>query len=199
MDGYIARHYNQRSRKLGAILDPLADKLLLRLRHLFCSALTNEPHFGSIPLWLTGTIIGRDLLLLVGLGVIQMTVGKSRCSPRIVGKIATVLQMICIGWLLFQWDSGNCGKRGLRFGQVAAALCTGDLRVAVNLGWNEATRERIRPVQQNRSNDEDKKDEIRMAAKLELKLKEGDAAPDFSARPQTAAERFLWLSCRERT
>src|SRR5215831_11367530 len=74
VDGYIARRYNQRS-ELGAILDPLADKLLL-VSGVVLFTFNNAPRFGSIPLWMTGTIIGRDLLLLVGMGVIQMTVGK---------------------------------------------------------------------------------------------------------------------------
>lgn len=122
VDGYIARAYNQRS-ELGAVLDPLADKLLL-VSGIILFSFNNEPHFGSIPLWLTGTIIGRDLLLLAGLVVIQMVVGKVKVRPRIIGKVATVLQMICIGWLLLRWD------RDLRLvwftvWTFAAAICTG--------------------------------------------------------------------------
>src|SRR5690349_16481486 len=97
VDGYIARHYNQRS-ELGAILDPLADKLLL-VSGIVLFSFNNQPRFGSIPLWMTGTIISRDLLLTIGLVVIQMTVGKIKVRPRILGKIATVLQMICIVWI----------------------------------------------------------------------------------------------------
>src|SRR5437660_4640384 len=88
VDGYIARRYSQRS-ELGAILDPLADKLLLVSGIVLLSF--NWPYFDNIPLWLTGTIIGRDILLLIGLVVIQMTVGKVKVKPRIFGKIATVL------------------------------------------------------------------------------------------------------------
>src|SRR5215470_19946041 len=51
VDGYIARRYNQRS-ELGAMLDPLADKLLL-VSGIILFTFNNEPHFGSIPLWLT--------------------------------------------------------------------------------------------------------------------------------------------------
>src|SRR5213595_3960876 len=74
VDGYIARRYNQRS-ELGAILDPLADKLLL-VSGIVLLSLDNRPYLETIPLWLTGTIIGRDMLLLIGLGVIHMVVGK---------------------------------------------------------------------------------------------------------------------------
>lgn len=122
VDGYIARRYNQRS-ELGAMLDPLADKLLL-VSGIILFSFNNEPHFGSIPLWLTGTIIGRDLLLLAGLIVIQMTVGKIKVRPRMIGKIATVLQMVCIVWILLQWDML---LRPVWFWvwTLGAALCTG--------------------------------------------------------------------------
>src|SRR5438132_2974294 len=91
VDGYIARRYNQRS-ELGAILDPLADKLLLVSGIVLLSF--NWPAFQMVPLWLTGTIIGRDILILIGLVVIQITIGKVKVKPRILGKIATVLQMV---------------------------------------------------------------------------------------------------------
>src|SRR5256885_5450783 len=93
VDGYIARRYNQRS-ELGAILDPLADKLLLVSGIVLLSF--NWPNFDPIPLWLTGTIIGRDILLLVGLLVIHLTVGKVKVRPRVLGKIATVFQMVVV-------------------------------------------------------------------------------------------------------
>src|SRR3989449_2252291 len=54
VDGYIARRYNQRS-ELGAILDPLADKLLLVSGIVLLSF--NWAFFDNVPLWLTGTII----------------------------------------------------------------------------------------------------------------------------------------------
>ena len=121
VDGFIARRYNQRS-ELGAMLDPLADKLLLVSGIVLFSF--NNPHFGSIPLWLTGTIIGRDLLLLVGLGVIQMTVGKVDVHPRFLGKVATVLQMLCIVWLLLKWNE-RFAEPWLSIWTIGAALCTG--------------------------------------------------------------------------
>src|SRR3989441_9783694 len=65
VDGYIARRYNQRS-ELGAILDPLADKLLL-VSGIVVLSFEHQPYLVTIPLWLTGTIIGRDILMLTGL------------------------------------------------------------------------------------------------------------------------------------
>lgn len=103
VDGYIARRYNQRS-ELGAILDPLADKLLL-VSGIVVLSFDHAPVLESVPLWLTGTIIGRDILLLVGLVVIQMTVGKVKVRPRVFGKIATVLQMVVVVWALLKWHT----------------------------------------------------------------------------------------------
>ena len=122
VDGYIARHYNQRS-ELGAVLDPLADKLLL-VSGIVLFTFDHHPYFGSIPLWLTGTIIGRDLIILIGYGVIHSTIGKVKVRPHVTGKIATVLQMLSIVWILLQWD--------VQFPPVwfsvwtyGAAICTG--------------------------------------------------------------------------
>jgi len=118
VDGYIARHYNQRS-ELGAILDPLADKLLL-VSGIVVLSFDHAPRLLTMPLWLTGTIIGRDIVLLAGMIVIQMTVGKVKVRPRILGKIATVLQMVVVLWVLLKWN-----EKAIRFWAVAAALCTG--------------------------------------------------------------------------
>jgi len=118
VDGFIARHFHQRS-ELGAILDPLADKLLL-VSGIVVLSFDPTPHLEQIPLWLTGTIIGRDILLLIGLGVIHMTVGKVVVRPRMLGKIATVLQMATVLWVLFKWHG-----RWLDAVTIAAAVCTG--------------------------------------------------------------------------
>ncbi len=103
VDGYIARRYNQIS-ELGKILDPLADKLLL-VSGIVVLSFNNEPYFRQIPLWLTGTIIGRDLLVAIGAVVIRSVVGNITVRPRITGKIATVFQMLVIIWILLRWDT----------------------------------------------------------------------------------------------
>ncbi|MFO1488876.1 MAG: CDP-diacylglycerol--glycerol-3-phosphate 3-phosphatidyltransferase [Verrucomicrobiota bacterium] len=121
LDGYIARRYNQRS-ELGAILDPLADKLLL-VSGIVLFSLDN-PHFGSFPLWLTGTIISRDLVILIGMIVIQMTVGKVMVRPCWIGKVATVLQIVCVAWILLKWDR-QPGEPWFFIWTLGAALGTG--------------------------------------------------------------------------
>lgn len=122
VDGYIARRYNQWS-ELGTILDPLADKLLL-VSGVVLLSFDHRPHLGQFPFWLAGTIIGRDVILLIGLGVIHLTVGKVKIRPRILGKIATVLQMISILWILLKWDDEWRGW-AIQFWTIGAAVCTG--------------------------------------------------------------------------
>jgi len=118
VDGYIARRYHQRS-ELGAILDPLADKLLL-VSGIIVLSFDQTPWLATIPLWLTGTVIGRDILLLVGMVVIQMTVGHVQVRPRMLGKIATVLQMVVVLWILLRWDGP-----WLSVWMIGAGVCTG--------------------------------------------------------------------------
>jgi len=122
VDGYIARRYNQIS-ELGTILDPLADKLLL-VSGVVVLSFDHAPHLGQMPLWLTVTIIGRDLLILIGLGVVYITVGKVKVRPRMAGKIATVLQMASVLWLLLKWDAA-LGPLWVNYLTVAAATFTG--------------------------------------------------------------------------
>ncbi|MEO8426582.1 MAG: CDP-diacylglycerol--glycerol-3-phosphate 3-phosphatidyltransferase [Verrucomicrobiota bacterium] len=117
LDGYIARRYHQRS-ELGAVLDPLADKLLLVSGIILLSV--KNPHLQQIPVWMTGTVVGRDLIILIGLSVIHYTVGKITVRPRLIGKIATVLQMVVVLWLLMKWNA--------KYAQawiISASLCTG--------------------------------------------------------------------------
>lgn len=117
LDGYIARRYNQRS-QLGAILDPLADKLLL-VSGVFLLSFDHEPRLPQLPLWLVGTIVGRDMLLLIGLAVIYYSCGRVNVRPILIGKLATVLQMICVLWGLFKWN-----PTWLMIWAVGAALST---------------------------------------------------------------------------
>ena len=108
VDGYIARRYHQKT-TLGTYLDPLADKALLISALIL---LSHESHgvFAKLPLWFPVLVISRDMILLVGTIVIHMIVGHVKTQPRLVGKFATVFQMITLGWVLlgidrppFQW------------------------------------------------------------------------------------------------
>ena len=121
VDGYVARHYNQAS-ELGTVLDPLADKLLL-VSAIVVLSWDHGHRLGQIPLWLTGIIIGRDVLLLIGAMVIRTMVGKVTVKPRLTGKIATVFQMVVVVWLLLKWDF-DFNPQWMKTFNIAAAVFT---------------------------------------------------------------------------
>jgi len=130
VDGYVARHYHQWS-ELGTILDPLADKLLL-VSAIVVLSFDNEPHLRQFPLWLTGLIIGRDVLLAIGALVLHLVVGKITVRPRLTGKVATVFQMIAVSWILLQWDV-NPGL--LKIWLLGAGLFTGVSGLLYLVDW----------------------------------------------------------------
>src|SRR5215210_6200170 len=104
LDGYVARRYNQRS-SLGVILDPIADKGLLLSGIITLSVINwnaSNPAAGQFPIWFPVLVISRDLVILVGSAVLHLLNGTVVVRPRWAGKIATVLQMVAIGWVMLQ-------------------------------------------------------------------------------------------------
>lgn len=100
LDGYVARRYHQKT-DMGAVLDPVADKLLLVLG-LVILTLNNSPRLDRIPLWLAGTVLGRDVMLLLLSVLVYFLVGHVSVRPHFSGKTATVLQMACVIWALLK-------------------------------------------------------------------------------------------------
>jgi cardiolipin synthase len=90
LDGYIARNFNATSR-LGAYLDPLADKVLLSGSFLTLGLL------GAIPAWLVWLVLGRDLLILLFAAVIlTLTRQRRDFPPSWAGKVSTTVQIVYI-------------------------------------------------------------------------------------------------------
>ena len=89
LDGYIARRQGSQTR-LGAFLDPVADKLLLT------SAFVTLTYLKVIPFWIAAVVVSRDLVLSVGVLVIHVAGGTVHPAPSIVGKLSTVFQMATV-------------------------------------------------------------------------------------------------------
>jgi CDP-diacylglycerol--glycerol-3-phosphate 3-phosphatidyltransferase/cardiolipin synthase len=96
IDGWIARRFNQRTR-FGAIMDPLADKLLMLSAIILLSFTSWRQHF---PLWFPILVIGRDLLSIGGAFLIDHFAGKFQIHTHWTGKTATFAQMAAILWIL---------------------------------------------------------------------------------------------------
>ena len=78
VDGYVARRFHQKT-ELGAVLDPLADKLLL-VSAVVLLSFDHTPHFEAIPLWLTPPSSGGHPPA-GGLGGDSLMVGRVQCGP----------------------------------------------------------------------------------------------------------------------
>ena len=86
-DGLLARTLSRRTR-LGAWLDPMADKLLLVTTFVVLT-LPGLGLVNRLPVWLTILIISRDVLIVLTVAVINLAVGRREFRPSIYGKIAT--------------------------------------------------------------------------------------------------------------
>src|SRR2546428_5539956 len=92
--GFIARRLNQRSR-VGAILDPAADKMMMVCGYLYYTLAPNVSL--RIPGWLTFTVFVRDFLIVMFAYLLYTRVQVTRFPPSAAGKISTVLQAITLG------------------------------------------------------------------------------------------------------
>ncbi len=93
VDGWVARHFRQESR-LGRILDPAADKLLV-VAAVLTLALSSWP--ARLPLWFVVVLISRETILAIGTYVVEHVAGRVEIEPHWSGKVATFLQICTIG------------------------------------------------------------------------------------------------------
>jgi cardiolipin synthase (CMP-forming) len=98
LDGMIARRLNVKSR-LGALLDPAADKLLMVCGFLYYTFAPGLPVV-KIPGWLTFTVFIRDFLIVLFAYLMYTRVHISRFPPTIAGKTSTVLQALTLAGAL---------------------------------------------------------------------------------------------------
>ena len=101
IDGYIARTRGQKT-KAGAILDPLADKILLISAFICLYIKRGQFDDISFPLWFVVAIISRDVILLLGSMIIQLTTGKLEVEANKSGKMTALLQIVCVLGVLLQ-------------------------------------------------------------------------------------------------
>lgn len=95
LDGYLAKRNGWKSR-LGSILDPLADKILL------VSAYITLAWLDLLPAWLVAVILGRDVMIVGGALVYHYTIRRFDLAPTWISKVNTVLQITLVLVLLFK-------------------------------------------------------------------------------------------------
>jgi cardiolipin synthase len=105
LDGFTARHFRLKT-NLGLWLDPMGDKILLTAAFV---VLTVPKWSGPnvLPLWLTLTCVGRDVLISLGALIYMGIRGRTVFKPTLPGKASTVLEIATLLLLLLYNGLGS--------------------------------------------------------------------------------------------
>jgi cardiolipin synthase len=95
LDGFLAKHYGWTSR-LGALLDPLADKALL----VTCYAVLTWVKL--LPLWLLALVVARDVVIVAGAVVYNYRIKRLEAEPTLISKLNTFLQIALVLLVIIQ-------------------------------------------------------------------------------------------------
>jgi cardiolipin synthase len=99
VDGFIAKRFNLRSR-LGAFLDPAADKALLVSMYVTLGVSQ------LLPVWLVILVVFRDVVIIGAFLLVTALSQPMRWEPLLVSKLNTVLQIALVGVILFRLGFG---------------------------------------------------------------------------------------------
>ncbi|MEZ5541648.1 MAG: CDP-alcohol phosphatidyltransferase family protein [Pseudomonadota bacterium] len=89
LDGYLAKHYHWTSR-IGSLLDPLADKLLL------LTAFVTLGWLHQIPAWLVVLVCLRDLVIVAGAISYHLLIAPLVAAPSMISKLNTLAQILLV-------------------------------------------------------------------------------------------------------
>lgn len=96
IDGWLARIRGEQT-LFGAILDPLADKILI----VSCFAVfaLHDTTALAVPVWFVITMLAKELMLCIGAICVYLHTGHIEIQPTILGKATTAMQLLVIAWL----------------------------------------------------------------------------------------------------
>jgi len=122
LDGFLAKTFDWRTR-LGGLLDPLADKLLMLALFLTLT------YMGLAPVWLAAIVIGRDMIIVAGAVAYNVLVGRVRPDPSMISKANTMCQLLymllVIAEQAFGWPLATAvliGGAGVMFTSVISGM-----------------------------------------------------------------------------
>lgn len=117
LDGYIAKRFDRRTR-LGALLDPAADKALL------AGVYVSLGLAGQLPAWLVLLVVSRDVLIVLGFILIQTAATPGDVDPLYISKVNTAVQIGLIGFVLARLGFAVAAEPLTELLIAAAALTT---------------------------------------------------------------------------
>jgi len=102
LDGYLAKHFGWRTR-VGALLDPVADKLLVAGSYIVLTWLN------FIPFWLAMIVVSRDLIIAVGVFIYSFVIEPFEGEATKISKINTFMELLFVLVILssaaFDWPA----------------------------------------------------------------------------------------------
>lgn len=130
LDGMLARRLNARTR-LGAILDPLADKALIisAVVLLATRGAGVPPAALTLPNWLVVAVVAKDVWVVAGTVIVYMVTNSLRVRPTRAGKLCTVGQLILVGYTLLAPDLARLAEGLGRWGVLAGSWAVAGLAV----------------------------------------------------------------------
>jgi cardiolipin synthase len=99
LDGFLAKTFDWRTR-LGGLLDPIADKLLVT------SVFLTLTYLGSVPIGLAVVVVLRDVVIVLGAVVYQVLIAPVRARPTRISKLNTACQLAFMVFTLTQLAFG---------------------------------------------------------------------------------------------
>jgi len=104
LDGYLAKHFGWRTR-VGALLDPVADKLLVAGAYIVLAWLN------LIPFWLATIVVSRDLIIAIGVFIYSFIIEPFEGEATRISKINTFLELLFVLVILcsiaFDWPANS--------------------------------------------------------------------------------------------
>ena len=127
LDGMLARRLDARTR-LGAILDPLADKVLIICASVMLAMDATSVPEAKLPSWIVVAIVGKDLWVIIGFIVVYLVTDRFRVRPCLAGKACTACQLAMVVLVLIAPDVNRLGGRAGTIlvtvsAWVVAAMC----------------------------------------------------------------------------
>jgi len=158
VDGLLARRLNAKTR-LGAILDPLADKGLIICAVVVLS-LQNPSAAGlRLPNWVVVAVVGKDLWVIVGTVVVYLVTDRLRVQPTIAGKTCTAGQLLMVGYTLLAPDLDHLWNGLGRWGILVVSWAVVALSVLAIISYTRLglsfTMAEGKPLEDNGSSEDD--------------------------------------------
>ncbi|MEC9415453.1 MAG: CDP-alcohol phosphatidyltransferase family protein [Pseudomonadota bacterium] len=104
LDGYLAKHFGWRTR-VGALLDPVADKLLVAGSYIVLAGLN------LIPFWLAAIVVSRDLIIAIGVFIYSFVIEPFEGEATKISKINTFMELLFVLLVLcsaaFDWPANS--------------------------------------------------------------------------------------------